>query len=85
MARFYMHLVNSVGFITDEEGTEAPDLEGARNTAVTTIRALLSEEVKGGTLNLKGRIEIADSEGAELAIVSFSDAVHVMPVTDEHT
>ncbi|WP_093664969.1 DUF6894 family protein [Sphingomonas gellani] len=77
MARYFLHLSNSFGFIHDEEGAEAADLSDARTLAVTTIRSLLSDEIKDGRFNLKGKIEIADDRGVQLAVVPFSDAVEV--------
>ena len=75
MPRFYLNLYTGSGETIDEEGQQAADLEAARERALIEIRSLLAEEVRGGSLNLAGRIEVADQTGAVLAIVPFRDAV----------
>lgn len=77
MPRFHLNLKNSSVDATDEEGVEAADLDGARSQAIAGIRGFLSHEVINGILDLRGRIDIADSSGTMLMTVAFSDAVTV--------
>ena len=46
--------------------------------AVDGIRGYLSHEVSGGQLDLRGRIDIEDDDGAVLASVRFDEAVSIM-------
>lgn len=75
MARYFLHLFNHIGAVPDDEGTEVPDVATARHLAVQSVRDIVSEEAKGGVVDLSGRIEIADEGGSTLDVVPFSDAV----------
>lgn len=78
MPRYFLHIVNSVGRVRDEDGSEHPDARSAREEAILSIRAILSEEVRmEGKLDLGGHIEITDEHGTVLEIVTFSSAVLV--------
>jgi hypothetical protein len=78
MPRYYFHLFNSIGFTPDEEGREVVDAERARNEAVKGARSLLSSELMNGQLNLRGRIEVTDQEGAVVSVVHFKDVVQIV-------
>ncbi len=77
MTHYYLHLYNRIGFVRDEEGQDAPDLDGAREAAIQAIRGIVSHEAKAGRIDLAGRIEIADETGRLLACVPFSEALTV--------
>jgi hypothetical protein len=77
MAKYYLHIQNAHGHAEDEEGVEVASLAEAQELAVTGIRSLLSAEVMNGTMNLKGRIDIADEQGTILVTVPFKDAIKV--------
>lgn len=83
MPRFHLHIHDGSGFSRDEEGLDLADLEAARQQALAGIRSLAGEEVRGGLLNLDGRVEIADEAGAILASVRFADAIEVRLPEDE--
>lgn len=78
MPRFFLHIANRIGFAPDEEGVEADDLAAAVEQAKEGIRSILSDEAKGGRLDLNGRIEIADEGGAVLQTVPFPDAFEIV-------
>lgn len=77
MSRYHLNLHNSVGFVPDEEGSEFSDLEHARASAVASVRSILSDEISRGSLDMRGRIDIADNDGVLITVVRFSDAVHL--------
>ena len=77
MPLFFLHIHNGAGFIEDEEGLELSELEQARAEAVEGIRSILAAEVLQGSMDLRGRISIADAAGTNLAVVPFSEAVAV--------
>lgn len=81
MPRFYFHLHNAIGFLGDEEGQEAPDLEAARQTAIDSIRDILSNEVRSGRFDLRGRSEITNDAQQLVAAVAYAEAVelHLQP------
>lgn len=75
MPRYFLHMHNSTGLIEDDEGQEHPDLASARASAIQSIRSVASEEVRGGSLDLRGRIDITDEAGELLASVPFPEAI----------
>ncbi len=81
MTRYRFHLWNRIGPVRDDEGKELPDLEAARAEAIASIRSLLSDEVKQGRLDLRGRIEITDGDDEVQAVVAFTEALdlHLEP------
>lgn len=75
MQRFFFHIHNGVGFVSDKEGQNCPDLDSARARAVDSIRAILADEiVASGVIDLGGRIDIVD-EADSLITVAFTDAI----------
>lgn len=81
MPRFHIHLYNSTGETNDEEGQELPGIEAAEQKAIEGIRSILSEEVRHGSLDLRGRAEIATTAGVVVQTVNFADTVqlHIAP------
>jgi hypothetical protein len=77
MPRYYLNLHNRIGFIRDEEGHDLPDLEAATQLARESIRSIISEEIKEGVIDLRGKIDIADERGQVLSQLPFRDAVEV--------
>jgi hypothetical protein len=79
MPRFHLHLHNGLGFTPDDEGLEFADAAAARKEAIRSIRSIVSEEVKQGSIDLNGRVEIVDEHGQFVAGILFTDAVVVQP------
>jgi hypothetical protein len=73
MPRFYFHVFNHV-VAMDEEGTELPDLEAAREQALEGARELVCESIHKGELNLDHRIEVTGEAGEKLLTISYRDA-----------
>jgi hypothetical protein len=79
MARFYLHVINGTGRAADEEGVELADAQAAAVRAVEGIRSILADEAKAGSMDLDGRIEIADESGAIVRTVPFEEALEIRP------
>jgi len=77
MARYFLHLSNSVGYLRDDEGIDVTNSDEAGRIAAQTIRSMLSEEVKQGRFDLRGRIEIADDHGNTVRTVPFHEAIQM--------
>lgn len=77
MSRYHFHLQNGGGFVEDEEGRELPGVEAARAEAVKDIRSIISEEVREGVVDLRGRLEVVDGDGTPVLTVVFSEAVEI--------
>lgn len=76
MPHYYLHQRNEI-YVADEEGEDFADLDAARQKALIGARSILSEEVKHGSLDLRGVIEIADDSGAIVEVVPFQETVTV--------
>lgn len=73
MPRFHIHVHNKIGEVRDEEGEELADIAEAQRKAVEGVRSILSEEVLRGSLDLRGRVEIATPDGEVLLSMPFAD------------
>jgi len=54
MPLFYFHVVNGLGEVRDDEGSEWPDLESARRSALSGIGSILREELNRGVIDFGG-------------------------------
>ena len=77
MATYHLHLINTHVDADDREGHLLASLDEARAMAVDGIRGYLSHEVRDGRLDLRGRIDVEDDDGAVLASVRFDEAVSI--------
>lgn len=78
MPRYHFNVHNGVGVVADEEGRELPDVDAARAEAVRGIRSLIAEEVMGGRVDLRGRLDLTDGDGKVLAAIGFADTVEIV-------
>lgn len=83
MPRFHIHLHNSTGETNDEEGQELPGIDAAEDKAIEGIRSILSDEVRHGSLDLRGHAEIATTGGELIRIVRFADTVQLYIAPDQ--
>jgi hypothetical protein len=75
MPRFYFHIRNADEMTLDDEGTDLPDLNAARELAMASARELLANAIKEGRGRVPEGIVIADAFGRELATVPIRDVV----------
>lgn len=81
MPRYHLNLFESYGEASDDEGTHLPDLDAARQLAITGIRSILAEDVTKGELNLAGRLEVTDADGVVLLTMAFDEVVTIVRST----
>jgi hypothetical protein len=74
---YYFHVTNSIGLVKDEEGRELGSVEAARKEALDDIRSILSEEVRRGSVDLRGKVEITDENGHLFTTIPFNEAVEL--------
>jgi hypothetical protein len=84
MPHFYLHVRNAVASANDEEGEDFADLAAAREKATAGARSILSEEVKGGLLDLRGAIDIADRTGKIVLTIPYTETVTVLTDDGSH-
>ena len=81
MIRFYFHLRAGADLITDQEGTECPDVEGARVEAMAAARYILADAIKSGAESFPEAFVITDSEGCEVGTLALAS---VLPKQLQH-
>jgi hypothetical protein len=74
MPQFYFHVSNGHGETPDEEGTDLEDQSAARRLAIESIRSMVSEDARTGTIDLDGHIEIRDGASNVLLMVGYAEA-----------
>jgi hypothetical protein len=67
--RYFFHICDDEGMSRDEEGTELPDLEAARNEARASARDLIANYLKTGKPVKNQTVQIANAEGTILEIM----------------
>jgi hypothetical protein len=75
MPRYYFHIRSDDDTARDDEGTDLPDLDAARELALATARELLGNAIKEGKDVVPNTIMIADAFGREVASVPMRDVV----------
>lgn len=75
MPRYFFHLHDRAGRLEDPEGRALESIASARNHAVTTARAMISDDVLTGILDLSGYVEVTDDLGKTVLILHFEEAV----------
>jgi hypothetical protein len=67
MERYFLHLKKAgVGILEDEEGSDLPDLQAARDEALRAARDIVADAIKAGSdLNTEAVI-VANGQGREL-------------------
>ena len=76
MPRFFFNLFDD-GATIDEVGVDLPDLAAAREAALEEARAVISEEVRRGRIDLSHRIEVEDEQRRPVFMLPFSAAVEI--------
>lgn len=75
MPRFFFHIDRQDSIITDEEGSELPNLHVAQREALVSLRQLVTDVQRGKSVVDVARINVADATGQVLAVVLMEDAV----------
>ena len=75
MSRFYFHIRSGEHLIEDQDGSDLPDADAARQEALVSARQILADVIKSGNKQSPEAFVIADSEGRELQIVPFASVL----------
>jgi hypothetical protein len=76
MPRYFFHIHEEVA-VRDEEGIELADVAAARRQAIAGARDIMSEQVRGGRLGLRNRVDVEDERGDSVFSLAFADAVDI--------
>ena len=77
MPRYFLHVEADGHRFDDEEGTEFPNLEAARQTALRAAAQIAADDLASGVERLCQRIIVTDPNGAELLSVIVEAAVRI--------
>jgi hypothetical protein len=79
MARYYMQLRDGTEHLLDPDGIESADLDELKKKVLIAVRGLMSEDIKGGVVDLRFRIDAEDREGIIVYTLAFAEAVKIVP------
>jgi len=78
MIRYFFHLHEADRSTVDREGRLMEDIASAETHAIRCARQYLSHGLAEGRLDLRGSIEVVDSETDTRCTVAFREAVEVV-------
>jgi hypothetical protein len=81
VARYFLHLRDSIDELLDPEGQECADLSALKKAVVETARDLIAGDVRGGLVDFRYRIDAHDESGALIYSLPFKHAINVIPET----
>jgi len=79
VARYYMQLRDGSDQLLDPDGIEYADLDELRKKVLISARDLISQDVKGGMIDLRFRIDAEDRDGVIVYTLGFAEAVNIIP------
>jgi hypothetical protein len=79
MPRYYMQLRDGSEQLLDPDGIEYQDMDQLKKKVLIAVRELISEDVKGGVIDLRFRIDAEDREGVIVYTLGFAEAVNIIP------
>jgi hypothetical protein len=79
VTRYYLQLRDGTEQLLDPEGIEYADIDVLKKKVLVAVRELISEDVKGGVIDLRFRIDAEDRDGVIVYTLDFSDAVNIIP------
>jgi hypothetical protein len=79
MARYFMHLRDSIDELLDPEGQEFASMEELRKWVMFTARDLLAGDVRNGLIDFRYRIDAEDEDGAIVYTLAFKHALNIIP------
>ena len=79
MARYYMQLRDGTEHLLDPEGIEYADIDELKKKVLIAVRGLVSEDIKGGVIDLRFRIDAEDRDGIIVYTLAFAEAVNIIP------
>ncbi len=79
MARYFMHLRDSVDELLDPEGREFTTMEALREAVLFSARDLIAGDIRNGVIDFRYRIDAEDEQGAIVYSLPFKHAFNIIP------
>ena len=77
MARYFLHLKDSVEQVLDPEGSEFESLDALKRKALEAARDVMAHDVLSGHLDLNFRIEAQNDAGGVVLLLPFKEAISI--------
>ena len=78
MNRYFLHLRDGVDVALDEEGQEFADEASLAEAMLLNARDSMSNDVRGGKLDLRLRIDAETADGRVVRSLPFSDVLKIV-------
>ena len=75
MPRYFFHVVEGTYILSDDEGSELPDLEAVRNDAVEGAREIMADDIRSGRKPEDRTMLVRDENGITVLTLPFLDAI----------
>ena len=85
MARYFLHLRDSIDELLDPEGKEFDDMEALRAAVLLAVRDLMAGDIRGGLVDFRFRIDAETEGGTIVYTLPFKHAVNIIPEIAEHS
>lgn len=79
MARYFMHLRDSVDEIIDPDGREFADLDSLKQAVLVNVRDMMAGDIRSGIIDLRYRIDAEDEGGKVVYSLPFKHAINIIP------
>jgi hypothetical protein len=79
MARYFLHLRDSVDELLDPDGQEFADLEALRASVLFCVRDLIAGDVRSGIVDFRYRIDAEDENGKIVYSLPFKHGINIIP------
>jgi hypothetical protein len=79
VAQYYLQLRDGRGQLLDPDGLEYADMDALKRKVLIAAREMLSEDIKGGVIDFRFRIDAEDREGLIVYTLGFAEAVNIIP------
>jgi hypothetical protein len=75
MPRFYINFRNGNEISEDTEGIEVPNIDGAREAAIRSLRELAGESLKHNGGSIPDAVIVSDDNGKDLLIIPITEVL----------
>lgn len=79
MARYFLHLRDSVDELIDSDGRDYVNLEALKEAVMITARDLMAGDIRNGIIDLRYRIDAEDAAGSIVYTLPFKHALNIIP------
>ena len=79
MARYFLHLRDSVDEVLDPDGSEFEDIEAVRLAVMRNARDTIAGDVRNGIVDFRYRIDAENEARQVVYSLPFKHAVNIVP------